>query len=90
MVTQAVEYFELFSFLGGELADMNQSGVPNGNEQIRLFEPRHKVTFEFDADQLEVALNRESAVVITNQNQISFAQQWWTLIQMTMIRELQF
>jgi hypothetical protein len=90
IATQIVEYPELLSSWGGELVDMNQSGVPTGNEQIRLFEPHHKVTFEFDAGQTVTTRMRESGVVIASQNQISFAQQWWTLIQMTLIRELQF
>ena len=90
IATQIVEYPELLSSWGGELVDMNQSGVPTGNEQIRLFEPHHKVTFEFDAGQTVATRMRESGVVIASQNQISFAQQWWTLIQMTLIRELQF
>jgi len=90
VATQSVEYPELLSSWGGELVDMNQSGAPTGNEQIRLFEPHHKVTFELAKGYSLPTHLREPAVVIVNQNQISFAQQWWVLIETIAIRELQF
>ena len=90
VATQTVEYPELLSSWGGVLLDMNQSGASTGNEQIRLFEPHHKVIFELVEGHSLPTHVRESAIVIANQNQISFAQQWWRFIQMILIRELAF
>jgi len=90
VAAQTVEYPELLSSWGGELIDMNQSAPSANSEQPKLFAPHHRVTFELLDTNSEQSVIRESAMVIAEQDQISFAQKWWRVMYSISIKELQF
>ena len=90
VAVQTVEYPELLSSWGGELIDMNQTAPSANSEQSKLFAPHHRVTFELLDTNSERSVIRESAIVIAEQNHVSFAQKWWRVIYSTSIKELQF